>query len=161
MTQKKQGDTIPSTALTVMEAGAPSQLSLHDASQGKTIAVVVTPGGFTPTCSNDHLPPYIEKVAQLKEKGVDALYCLSTNDIFVLTAWHKHLGAPSQLTMVSDGNGHFTQEMGMTLDLSSFGMGMRSKRYVMVVRDGTIEHLLAEEGAGLEHATAENLLTHL
>lgn len=155
MNQKNKGDKIPATALTIMGGATPEKFSLLEESRGKRILVVVAPGGFTPTCSNDHVPPYIKMADQFKQKGMDAIYCLSTNDIFVLTAWQRELGGEKAITMVSDGNGEFTKEMGMTLDLTSFGMGMRSRRYAMVVQDGIIEALFAEEGAGLEHSKAE------
>ncbi len=131
-------------------------------SSHKRAILFAVPGAFTPTCSGKHLPGYIEKMSALKAKGVEAVYCLSVNDRFVMKAWAEQTAGciESEMLLVADGNGDFTKAMGMSLDRSSNRMGMRSKRYAMIVEEGKIKQLLVDE-SGLQLTSAEHILTLL
>ncbi len=112
---------------------------------GKRVVVFSLPGAFTPTCSSTHLPRYEELYEEIKAQGVDDVYCLSVNDAFVMFQWGKNLGA-DKVKLLPDGNGEFTRKMGMLVEKSNLGFGMRSWRYSMVVKDGTVEKVFAEPG---------------
>lgn len=158
----KIGDAISDKPLTIMGGSGPAPFNLKEAGQGKKILLVAAPGAFTPTCTMNHLPSYVSSVAEFKNKGIDEIYCVTVNDIFVLQGWHKALGATDEITMLSDASVEFTKAMGMEIDLSKFGLGTRSRRYALVMKDGVVEHLFAEEeGPELNHAKAENVLSQI
>ena len=119
------------------------------------------PGAFTPTCSAAHVPGFVQYADKFAEKGVDSILCLSVNDAFVMGAWGKDQGAGGKVTMVADGNGDFTNAVGLAFDGSGFGMGTRSQRYAMVVEDGVVKALNVEPGPGLEVSSAEAMLEAL
>jgi thioredoxin-dependent peroxiredoxin len=130
--------------------GGPNPFRWQDVSTeevfgGKRIVVFSLPGAFTPTCSSTHLPRYEELYEEIKSQGVDEIYCLSVNDAFVMFQWGKNLGA-DKVKLLPDGNGEFTRKMGMLVEKSNLGFGMRSWRYSMVVKDGTLEKVFAEPG---------------
>jgi thioredoxin-dependent peroxiredoxin len=130
--------------------GGPNPFRWQDVSTeevfgGKRIVVFSLPGAFTPTCSSTHLPRYEELYEEIKSQGVDEIYCLSVNDAFVMYQWGKNLGA-DKVKLLPDGNGEFTRKMGMLVEKSNLGFGMRSWRYSMVVKDGTVEKVFAEPG---------------
>jgi thioredoxin-dependent peroxiredoxin len=130
--------------------GGPNPFRWQDVSTeevfgGKRIVVFSLPGAFTPTCSSTHLPRYEELYEEIKSQGVDEIYCLSVNDAFVMFQWGKNLGA-DKVKLLPDGNGEFTRKMGMLVEKSNLGFGMRSWRYSMVVKDGTVEKVFAEPG---------------
>lgn len=136
--------------------------STADLFGGKTVALFALPGAFTPTCSNQHLPGFIEKSEELRSAGVDTIICLSVNDAFVMGAWGEQQGAGGKVMMVGDGNGELTEKLGLTMDGSGFGMGTRSLRYSMIVRDGVVETLNVESNPGQAvDSGAENLLSQL
>jgi thioredoxin-dependent peroxiredoxin len=112
---------------------------------GKRVAIFSLPGAFTPTCSSTHLPRYEELYEELKAQGIDEVYCVSVNDAFVMFQWGKNIGA-DKVKLLPDGNGEFTRKMGMLVEKSNLGFGMRSWRYSMVVKDGTVEKVFAEPG---------------
>jgi thioredoxin-dependent peroxiredoxin len=112
---------------------------------GKRVVIFSLPGAFTPTCSSTHLPRYEELYEEIKGQGVDEIYCVSVNDAFVMFQWGKNLGA-DKVKLLPDGNGEFTRKMGMLVEKSNLGFGMRSWRYSMVVKDGTVEKVFAEPG---------------
>jgi thioredoxin-dependent peroxiredoxin len=112
---------------------------------GKRIVVFSLPGAFTPTCSSTHLPRYEELYEEIKAQGVDEIYCVSVNDAFVMFQWGKNIGAQN-VKLLPDGNGEFTRKMGMLVEKSNLGFGMRSWRYSMVVKDGVVEKVFAEPG---------------
>ena len=157
----KAGDQVPDVKLTEMTEGRPSQVSLAELSRGKRVVVFAVPGAFTPTCSLKHLPGFVEQAAAIRQKGVDEVACLSVNDAFVMDAWGKHSNASGKVRMFADGNGEFTRAMGLALDASGFGMGERSQRYAMILRDGKVEALLVEPGPGLSASSAEAVLAKL
>ena len=157
----KEGDKVPDVKLTEMVDGRPSQVSLAELSKGKRVVVFAVPGAFTPTCSMKHLPGFVDQNAAIRGKGVDEIVCISVNDAFVMDAWGKHSNAGGKVRMLADGNGEFAHAVGLALDASGFGMGSRSQRYAMVVKDGKVEHLAVEPGPGLNVSSAESILAKL
>ena len=157
----KAGDQVPDVKLTEMTDGRPSQVSLAELSRGKRVVVFAVPGAFTPTCSLKHLPGFVEQAAAIRQKGVDEVACVSVNDAFVMDAWGKQSNASGKVRMFADGNGEFTRAMGLALDASGFGMGERSQRYAMILRDGKVEALLVEPGPGLSASSADAVLAKL
>lgn len=139
----------------------PSAYDVQKASAGKTIAILALPGAFTPTCSAKHLPGFIEKSAEFKAKGVDEIWCVSVNDAFVMGAWGKDVGADGIVRMMADGSAEFTKKIGMELDLTAKGLGVRSQRYSMLVQNGVVKALHLDQGGALENSTAEKLLQSL
>jgi peroxiredoxin len=158
----KTGDALPADAK-LMELGdaGPKQVTLGDLTKGRTIVLFAVPGAFTPTCSMKHLPGFVEKAADIRSKGVDEIVCLSVNDAFVMGAWGKDQGAAGKVRMVADGNGELTRALGLEMDASGFGMGLRSKRYAMIVKDGKVTELLVEPAGGLNVSSAESVLGKL
>ncbi|MCW5892846.1 MAG: peroxiredoxin [bacterium] len=155
------GDALPDVKLKEMGDGGPKDVSLRELSQGKTVVLFAVPGAFTPTCSMKHLPGFVEKASDLRGKGVDEVVCVAVNDAFVMGAWGKEQGAPGKVRMLADGNGEFTRAVGLEMDGSGFGMGQRSKRYAMIVKDGKVAELLLEPGPGLNASSAESVLSKL
>ncbi len=156
------GDMLPDATFTTMTAEGPTQLSTADVFSGRKVVLFAVPGAFTPTCHNSHLPGFVANAAALKAKGVDAIICVSVNDVFVMDAWAKNSGAGDAVTFLADGNADFTRAIGMELDASGFGMGIRSKRYAMLVEDGKVSILNEEEAAsGAEQSGAQNMLSML
>ena len=158
----KVGDSLPKDVkLTEMTEGGPKPVNLAELSAGKRIVVFAVPGAFTPTCSAKHLPGFVKEESALRAKGVAEIVCISVNDAFVMGAWGKSAGAEGKVRMLADGNGEFTKAVGLELDASGFGMGQRSQRYGMVVKDGKVEQLHVEEGPGLNVCSAESMLAKL
>ncbi len=143
------GDKLPDATFRRITADGPQEISASEFFAGRKIVVLAVPGAFTPTCSNDHLPTYIEHAHAIKAKGVDEIACIAVNDMFVMDAWSKQSGAEGRVTLLSDGNGEFATAVGMVLDGSGFGLGNRSLRYSMVVEDGTVTKLHVEENPGV------------
>ena len=157
----KEGDKIPDVKVTEMVDGKPTPISLAELSAGKRVVVFAVPGAFTPTCSMKHLPGFVEQYDALKKKGADVIACLSVNDAFVMDAWGKSSNASGKVRMLADGNGELTRALGLGMDASGFGMGQRSQRYAMILRDGAVEALLVEPGPGLSASSAESVLARL
>ncbi len=153
------GDKIPEGMFTVMGAEGPTGLSTGDLFAGKKVVLFAVPGAFTPTCSSAHLPGFVVHVDDIKAKGVDTVACMSVNDVFVMHAWGQSANA-EHIQMLADGNGTFTEALGLVLDGSGFGMGARSKRFAMVVDDGVVTLLNVDESA-LEGSSAEAILAAL
>ena len=158
----KPGDKMPDAQLMHMSDAGPAPITTAELFDGKTVAMFALPGAFTPTCSNQHLPVFIQKSEELRAAGVDTIICLSVNDAFVMGAWGEQQGAGGKVMMVGDGNAELTEKLGLTMDGSGFGMGTRSLRYSMIVRDGVIETLNVEGNPGQAlDSGAENLLSQL
>lgn len=153
------GDTIPDVTFTTMTEDGPEPIG-KDFFKGKTVALFAVPGAFTPTCSAKHLPGFLDKAADLKAKGVDAIVCTSVNDVFVMGAWAKANDAES-VTMLADGNGAFADAVGLTMDGSKYGMGKRSQRYSMLIDDGVVKQLNVEAPGEFKVSTADYLLGQL
>ena len=161
----KVGDTLP--AATLMEfvevegngcSIGPNPVDVAKASAGKTIALFGLPGAFTPTCSAKHVPGYVEKFAELKAAGVDEIWCVSVNDAFVMGAWARDQKTGGKVRMLGDGSAAFAQATGLTLDLAAKGMGLRSNRYSMLVKDGKVVTLNIEGPGKFEVSDAGTLL---
>ena len=152
----KEGDKIPAITLKQMTADGPTDVPLADYCAGRKVVIFALPGAFTPTCSESHLPTYIDNAQALRDKGVAAVACISTADFFVMSAWGKSLGAGEHVVMLADGNKEYTRAAGMTLDLSGFGLGERSQRYVMILDDGVITHLAIETDPTVATVSAAN-----
>lgn len=157
----KIGDTISSVTLKHMEESGPKDISTEEIFKGKKVLLFAVPGAFTPACSAQHLPGYIQNAEQIKAKGVDTIACISVNDVFVMDAWGKNQSAGDKVLMLADGDGEFAKATGLELDLNGKGLGMRSRRYAMLVEDSVVKILELEEGGKLEISTAEKLLAKL
>ena len=141
----KVGDKLPSAVLMEMNGGAPQPVKTDEFFAGKKVAVFALPGAFTPTCSAKHLPGFVTHADELKGKGVDTIACISVNDAFVMGAWGDQQKAGGKVVMLADGNGDFTKALGLEMDASKFGMGLRSQRYSMLVDNGVVKSLNVEE----------------
>jgi len=158
----KVGDSLPSDLkLKEMGEGGPKDVTVGEIFKGKKVVLFAVPGAFTPTCSMKHLPGFLDQAAAIRAKGVDDIVCLSVNDAFVMGAWGQANNAKGKVRMLADGNGEFTKTVGLTLDASGFGMGVRSQRYALIVSDGKVQELLVEPGPGLNVSSAESVLSKL
>ena len=157
----KVGDKIPQATFMTFTADGPAPLTSGDLVSGKTVALFALPGAFTPTCSAKHVPGFKAHAAELKAKGVDAIACVSVNDVFVMNAWGKDQKADGKVLMLADGNGDFTRAMDLVMDGKGNGMGERSKRYAMIVDNGTITALQVEQPGQFEVSSAEAVLAAL
>ena len=156
------GDAVPSGAFKVKTADGIDEVSSDDLFGGKKVVLFSLPGAFTPTCSAKHLPGYVNNVDALKAKGVDEVACLAVNDAFVMGAWGDAQGAGGKVTMLADGSGEYTKALGMELDLTGMGLGVRGKRFAMVVDGGKVTHLAEEPNPGeLDVSAAEKVLAAL
>jgi len=161
----KVGDNLPSTTLmefSEVEGGGcslgPNPVEVTKATAGKTIALFALPGAFTPTCSAKHVPGYMGKYAEFKAAGVDEIWCVSVNDAFVMGAWARDQKSNGKVRMLADGDAVFAQATGLTLDLTGKGMGLRSNRYSMLVKDGKVVTLNIEAPGKFEVSDAATLL---
>ena len=155
------GDKIPAATLHHMTADGPAPITTDALFGGKKVALFALPGAFTPTCSAQHVPGFLAQAEALKAKGVDTIACLSVNDAFVMGAWGKDQNVGDTIVMLADGSAEFTKAVGLELDLTGMGFGVRSNRYAMVVNDGTVEVLNVESGPGLTVSSAEAVLEAL
>jgi len=157
----KVGDRLPDVQFNVPSPEGMKPMSTAEVFGGKTVALFAVPGAFTPTCSARHLPSFRDKGEELKAKGVDDIACTAVNDHFVMSAWAKDQGVSEHITMLADGSGDFARAVGLDADFSKFGMGPRSKRYSMIVKDGVVEQLNVEEGGEYKVSSAEHMLSQL
>ena len=157
----KVGDRLPSVQLTEATSEGPKPVKTDDLFKGKRVALFAVPGAFTPTCSARHLPSFKQHAADLKKKGVDVIACVAVNDVFVMKAWGEAQGVGDDILMLADGNGTFTKAIGLELDGSRFGLGQRSQRYSMIVKDGVVEELNVEQGGEYRVSSAEYMLEQL
>ena len=151
------GDKIPSATLKIMGEKGPQDLSTDELFAGKKVVLFAVPGAFTPTCSMAHLPGFVALADKIKDKGVDAIACLSVNDAFVMDAWGKGANA-EELLMVSDWDAGFSKALDLTMDASGFGLGVRSQRFALIAEDGVITHLAVEAPGQFEVSKAEAVL---
>ena len=155
----KVGEKLPAATFREMKDGKPTPVSSDEIFGGKTVALFALPGAFTPTCSAKHVPGYVQNHDALKAKGVDSIACVSVNDAFVMGAWGKDQNAGGKVMMLADGNGEFTRGVGLEFDASKFGMGKRSQRYSMVVKNGVVKALNVEEPGAFDVSSAEHMLS--
>ena len=155
------GEQMPQVIFTTMTEEGPQPVTPSELFAGKKVALFSVPGAFTPTCSLKHLPGFVQQCETLLEKGIDTVCCMSVNDVFVMDAWGKSQGADGKVLMLADGNGEFTKAIGLELDASGFGMGLRSQRFSLVANDGVVEILNVESGGEFRVSTAEYMLEQL
>ncbi len=157
----KVGDKVPDGSFGIMTGDGPGSLSTSELFGGKRVVLFAVPGAFTPTCSMSHLPGYVEHAEAIQAKGVDTIACLSVNDLFVMDAWGKDQKVGDKVVMLADGNGEFTQALGLELDASGFGMGTRSQRFALVVEDGVVQGLHVEAAGEFKVSAADAVLSSL
>lgn len=157
----KQGDKLPDATFKVLAGDGMKDVAARDFFKGRKVVLFAVPGAFTPTCSNRHLPGFVDQAAAIKAKGVDEIACVAVNDAFVMNAWGKSASADGKVAMLADGTGEFAKKLGLEVDTGAAGMGMRSRRYAMVVEDGTVTKLFVEEAGKFEVSSAERVLSQL
>ena len=155
------GDRLPELQLQVAKPGGIESVSTKGLFAGKKVVLFAVPGAFTPTCSLKHLPGFIEKAAEIRAKGIDSIVCLAVNDAFVMDAWAKERGTGDAVIMLADGSAEFTRAVGLELDGSRLGLGLRSQRYAAIIEDGVVKSLHVEEPRQLEVSSAEAILRGL
>lgn len=152
---------MPQSTLTQMTADGPAPISTDDIFGGKKVVLFAVPGAFTPTCSAQHLPGFVQNADDILSKGADSIVCLSVNDVFVMDAWGKDQGVGDKIMMVADGNAEFAKALGLELDASGFGMGLRAQRFSFIAEDGVVTQLNLEEGGAYKNSSAEVALSQL
>ncbi|MFZ4408124.1 MAG: peroxiredoxin [Paracraurococcus sp.] len=155
------GDSIPSAKLMQGTAEGPKELTTEALFGGKTVVLFGVPGAFTPTCSAKHLPGFVEHYDALKAKGADTIACLAVNDAFVMGAWGKDQAVGDKVVMLADGSAAFTKELGLELDLTARGLGIRCQRFLLVAKDGKVTHIAVEAPGGFEVSKAEAAIAAL
>jgi len=143
----KVGDRLPDAKFVTLGAEGPKPMSTGDVFAGKKVALFAVPGAFTPTCHQQHMPGFVDRVGELKGKGIDTIACTAVNDVFVMNEWAKATGSAGKILMLTDDNANFAKAIGMDIDLNGpgIGLGVRSKRYAMLVEDGVVKVLNVDE----------------
>lgn len=154
------GDKIPAATFKIMGNEGPTDISTDEVFAGKKVVFFAVPGAFTPGCSMTHLPGFVVKADDILAKGVDTIACMAVNDAFVMGKWGEAQNA-EKILMLADGNGEFTKAIGLEMDASGFGMGLRAKRFAMIVEDGTVTHLAIEAPGEIKVSSAEAILEQL
>lgn len=157
----KVGDAIPSATLKVMTAEGPNAVTTDELFKGKKVVMFSVPGAFTPTCNAKHLPGYVEHADAFRAKGVDSVVCIAVNDVFVMNAWGKAGNVGDKVVMAADGNGDFTRALGLELNATGFGMGMRGQRFALVANDGVVTGLYVEAPGEFKVSAADYVLGQL
>jgi len=155
------GEKMPTGSLGVMTDSGPGALTTDELFSGKKVVLVSVPGAFTPTCSMNHLPGFVDQADALLGKGVDTIACMAVNDVFVMHAWGKDRGVGAKVLMLADGNGDYARALGLEFDGTGFGMGMRGQRFAIVVDDGVATHVAVEAPGQFEVSKAESILASL
>ncbi|RAH99499.1 peroxiredoxin [Acuticoccus sediminis] len=156
------GDTLPAATFKTMTPDGPSDVTTEELTKGRKVVIFGVPGAFTPTCHNNHLPGFLAEYDAIKAKGVDEICVVAVNDVFVMNAWSKATEADGKITFLADGSANFSRAAGLDIDASGFGMGIRSKRYAMIVDNGVVKVINIEDTPGKAVASsAEALLTSL
>lgn len=156
-----KGERVPHAQLTVMSEAGPKPVDAAELMAEGTTVLFAVPGAFTPTCSAQHLPGYIEHADELLRSGVDRIVCMAVNDIFVMDAWAKSAGADDRIVMAADGNADFTHALGLEMDGRAFGMGQRCQRFALIVRDGEVDEVFIEAPGEFHVSSAEHILAQL
>ncbi|WP_420382846.1 peroxiredoxin [Novosphingobium sp.] len=154
------GDKVPDIKVVKATEQGPEAVQTTDYFAGKKVVLFSVPGAFTPTCSAKHLPGFVEKAAELKAHGIDEIACTAVNDPFVMKAWGAANGSPD-ITMLADGNGDLAKALGLTMDGTGFGLGLRGQRFAAVINDGVVEQLHVEAPGDFKVSSAEYVLEHL
>lgn len=156
----RKGESIPDCNIGTMTENGPAEISTQSYFAGRRVAMFAVPGAFTPTCSAYHLPGFVEHLEAFAEKGIEAVACMSVNDVFVMHAWGKSAKAEG-IDMLADGNGDFARALGLEMDSRAFGMGMRSQRFALIADDGIVTHLMIEAPGEFRVSSAEAVLAAL
>jgi len=157
----KAGDTLPEGKFKTATADGLKDVSTSELFGGKTVVFFAVPGAFTPTCDARHLPGYVELADQFKAKGVDTIACMSVNDVFVMKAWGKSANVGDKVLMLADGNGEYARALGLELDATGFGMGKRSQRFAVIVKNGVATQVNVESGGDFKVSAADYVLAQL
>lgn len=157
----KEGDKLPDATFMHMTADGPAPITTSELFSGKKVALFAVPGAFTPTCSAQHLPSYVTHHDALKAKGIDTIACVAVNDAFVMGAWGEDRNVGDKVLMLADGNAEFSKAIGLELDASGFGLGIRCQRYSMIVDDGVVTKLNTEAPMEYKTSSAEYMLEQL
>lgn len=152
------GDKMPAGSFGVMAESGPGAISTDELFSGKKVVLVSVPGAFTPTCSMNHLPGFVEQAEALKAEGVDTVACMAVNDVFVMHAWGKDRNVGDTVLMLADGNGDYAKALDLVLDGTGFGMGMRGQRFALVVEDGVATHVAVEAPGQFEVSKVEAIM---
>ena len=155
------GDKMPEGKFTRMTQDGPAKLTTDELFKGKTVVLFSVPGAFTPTCDAKHLPGFVELADQIKAKGVDTIACTAVNDVFVMNAWGKSGGVGNNILMLADGNGEYAKALGLDMDASGYGMGLRGKRFALIVKDGVATHVNIEGPGEYKVSAADYVLKQL
>ncbi|MES1241072.1 MAG: peroxiredoxin [Acidobacteriota bacterium] len=155
------GDKIPDVILRTVAAGREREVSTAELFRGKRAVLFAVPGAFTPTCSDYHLPGFVELADQIRSRGIDLIACVAVNDHFVMDAWGKARDVGDKVLMLADGNGDFARAVGMDADISRFGLGVRSRRYAALVEDGVLKAINLDQPGRFEASSAEKILESL
>jgi len=155
------GDKLPQIDFLTMTGDGQQKVSTDVIFAGRKVVLFAVPGAFTPTCSMNHLPGYLNNIDAIRAKGVDTIACTSVNDVYVVDAWAKHAGVDGKIVMLADGNGDFARAVGLNRDFTAAGMGERSKRYSMIVENGVVKVLNVEDKPGVNVSGAETILEQL
>jgi len=157
----KIGDTMPTGAFKSMTKDGAQAMTTEQLFKGKTVVLFSVPGAFTPTCDAKHLPGFVQHAGDIKARGVDTVACMAVNDVFVMGAWGKAHNVGDAVVMLADGNADYAKALGLELDATGFGMGVRGKRFSVVVKDGVVTHLNLEGPGEFKVSSAEHVLTQL
>jgi len=157
----KVGDKMPAGTFKHMTADGPKNITTDELFAGKKVVLFSVPGAFTPTCDAKHLPGFVERAADLKAKRVDTVACMAVNDVFVMNAWGKHSNVGDKVLMLADGNGDYAKALGLEMNGTGFGMGMRGQRFAVVVDNGTVTGLFIEGPGEFKVSSAEHVLSQL
>ena len=155
------GEKMPSGTFGIMTDSGPGAISTDDLFSGKKVVLVSVPGAFTPTCSMNHLPGFVDHAEAILGKGVDTIACTAVNDVFVMDAWGKDRGVGDNVMMLADGNGDYAKALGLEMDGTAFGLGIRGQRFAIVVDDGVATHVAVEAPSEFEVSKAESILNAL
>jgi peroxiredoxin len=155
------GQNMPAGSFGVMTDTGPGTISTDELFTGKRVVLVSVPGAFTPTCSMNHLPGFVEHADEITAKGIDTIACMAVNDVFVMSAWGKDRDVGDKVLMLADGNGDYAKALGLELDATGFGMGIRGQRFAIIVDNGVALHVAVEAPAQFEVSKAEAILKAL
>ncbi len=157
----QEGEKIPSVKLKTMKGGQMQDVTTDEIFAGKKVVLFAVPGAFTPTCSEKHLPGFVERADEIRARGVDTIVCTSVNDAFVMDAWGRDRSTGEKVLMLADGNGDLARALGLDFDGSGIGFGIRSQRYALIAEDGVVRKLAVEKPMKFEVSSAEQILKHL
>jgi peroxiredoxin len=157
----KVGDKMPAGTFTRMSKDGPQKITADQLFKGKTVVFFSVPGAFTPTCDAKHLPGFVDSADKLKAKGVDTIACTAVNDVFVMNAWGKSGGVGDKILMLGDGNGEYARALGLELNATGFGMGMRGQRFAIIAKDGVATHVNIEAPGEFKVSSADYVLGQL